>query len=152
MGQIGQIQFDRLQLKLDGTEACQAVKPVRPFPLTAPDTCVFLMDTEGQEIGMIENTRDLDDHSRSALNDELSVEYFMTQIVSIRDVKSRHGVTTWQLETERGSRTIHVKDRTDIRKFARRRLVFTDIDGMKYEIADAEKLDERSQACLEAEA
>lgn len=142
---------NRLRLSLTDGDTFDEVKPVRAFPLTSPSTCVFLLDSEGDEIGLIEDIDQLPEDSRDTLNEELSLEYFMTRVVSINSVKSRHGVTTWDLETDRGRRTIHVKDRNDIRKLSARRVMFTDVEGMRFEVPDAEKLDDRSQALLDAE-
>lgn len=142
---------NRLRLTTAGGETFDAVKPVRAFPLTSPDNCVFLMDAEGSEIGLIPDVTHLEDRSRHILEEELSQEYFVTRIDAIRGVKSRHGVTTWELMTERGDRTIHVKDRTDIRKLPGRRVLFTDVEGMRYEVPNAEQLDNRSQNLLDSE-
>jgi len=65
---------------------------------------------------------------------------------------ARFGVTTWELETDRGSRTAHVKERSDIRPMPDGRIMLTDVDGVKYEIPPMEELDERSRTCLQIEA
>ncbi len=142
---------NRLRLTTDDGDTYDAVKPVRAFPLTSPDNCVFLMDAAGDEIGLIPDVKKLEAGSRKVLEEELSQEYFVTRIDAIKSVKSRHGVTTWGLVTERGERTIHVKDRTDIRKLPGRRVLFTDVEGMRYEVPNAERLDNRSQNLLDSE-
>ncbi|MBD3243252.1 MAG: DUF1854 domain-containing protein [Chitinivibrionales bacterium] len=142
---------NKLRLRTVGGDTFDAVKPVRAFPLTSPDNCVFLMDAEGSEIGLIPDVKQLEEKSRRILEEELSQEYFVTRVDAIKSVKSRHGVTTWGLITERGDRTIHVKDRTDIRKLPGRRVLFTDVEGMRYEVPNAEQLDNRSQNLLDSE-
>ncbi len=127
------------------------VRAVRAFPLTMPTTAVFIVDSEGKEIGYVNNLERLAPQSRSVLEEELALKYFTTRIRSIIDVKSSHGVTTWELDTERGHRCIHVRDRNDIRRLPGRRAVMTDAHGMKYEIVDSSALDDKSQALFEAE-
>jgi hypothetical protein len=142
--------YHRLVLTLAGA-VYESVKPVRPFPLTAPESCVFLLDREGHEIGLVEQVGALEPASRDLLREALALEYLSTRILAIRSVKSRHGVTTWDLRTDRGDRVTHVRDRSDIRKLPGNRVLLTDTDGMRYEVPDTSKLDERSLALLESE-
>jgi hypothetical protein len=148
---ISRDAFNQLRLSFTDGTTIDSVKPVRAFPLTSPQSCVFMQNAEGEEIGLIADVSALADDSRQVLEEELRLEYFTTPIESIRSVKSRHGVTSWEVETERGRRTIHVKDRTDIRKLPGRRIIFTDVEGMKFEVRDADDLSDRSQAFLDAE-
>jgi hypothetical protein len=142
--------FNHLVLELDGV-VYERVKPVRSFPLTAASTCVFLLDSEGNQIGMIPDITELPADSRSVLEQRLESLYFSTRVVAIAGVKSRHGVTTWNLRTTRGDTTIYVKDRNDIRTLPGKRMILTDTNGMRYEIANIDKLDDKSQGALEAE-
>jgi hypothetical protein len=134
-----------------GVETVEGVRPVRAFPLTAPDRQIVLLDGEDQELGVIRELRALDRESREAIEAELEVAYLVTQVREIRSIQSRFGVTTWELETDRGSRTAHVKERSDIRPLPDGRIILTDVDGVKYEIVPDE-LDERSRTWLEIEA
>lgn len=142
--------FHRLCLEYEG-KTWEGVKPVRPFPLSAPQSCVFFLDAEGGQIGYIVDVAALNRDSRVTLDEEMALLYFSTRVNVIRSVKSRHGVTTWQFETERGEKTVYVKDRNDIRTLSGRRVIFSDTNGMRFEIADTDRLDERSRALLEAE-
>ena len=142
--------YHRLVLNLAGA-VYESVRPIRPFPLTAPESCVFLIDKDGREIGLVEQVGALEPGSRDLLREVLALEYLSVRILSVRSVKSRHGVTTWDLRTDRGDRIAHVKDRSDVRKLPGNRVLMTDTDGMRYEIPDTGKLDERSLALLESE-
>lgn len=139
-----------LQARVDGRNY-EDVKPVRAFPLTAPSSCVFLLDGEEHEIGLIAELNELEPKARELIEAELAQRYFPTQIESLFTVKSSHGVTTWEAQTDRGMRTVHIKDRSDIRRLERGHVVFTDVEGIRYEIPDTSKLDDRSQALLDAE-
>lgn len=143
--------FNRLNLEVGGEIWSEGVRPVQPFPLTAPGCCVLVRDEDGREMGVVEDVEQLEDESKEEVHRELENEYFTSRVVAISSVRSRHGVTTWDLVTERGNRQIHVKDRTDIRKLPEGRIVLTDVHGMKFDIPDIAQLDRRSRAFLGAE-
>jgi hypothetical protein len=144
--------FGRLVLTLGmGVDEFEDVHPVRAFPLSAPERDVSLMDTEGREIGVIRDVGELDAESRQVLLDELTMVYLTTRVVAIKDVDSKYGVGTWQLETDRGPRSAHLRDRGDVRALPDGRIILTDVHGVKYEIADPNALDERSRSFIEAE-
>jgi len=111
----------------------------------------LVRDEDGREMGVVEDVEQLEDESKEEVHRELENEYFTSRVVAISSVRSRHGVTTWDLVTERGNRQIHVKDRTDIRKLPEGRIVLTDVHGMKFDIPDIAQLDRRSRAFLGAE-
>jgi hypothetical protein len=136
----------------DQEETVEGVRPVRCFPLAAPDRQIVLLAGEERELGIIRDLGALDRKSREAIETELEIAYLMTRVQVIRSVRSRFGVTTWELETDRGSRTAHVKERSDIRPLPDGRIILTDVDGVKYEIPPPDELDERSRSWLIIEA
>ena len=142
--------FQRLALDYEDGR-WEKVRPMRPFPLSARDACVFFLDAEGNQIGYVKDAGELPQEAASLLEEELALLYFSTRVQSIQSVKSRHGVTTWRFATERGDATVHVKDRNDIRTLPGRCVIFTDTNGMRYQIANSDRLDDRSQGLLEAE-
>ena len=142
--------FQRLTLRL-GEQHWDEVKAVAAFPLSAPESCVFLIDSERNEIGFIAEVADMPPAARDTLRDALAIEYLCTRVLGITSIQSRHGVSTWDLRTARGDRTVHIKDRSDIRRLPGNRIVITDVDGMRFEIPDRNALDERSRALLDAE-
>jgi hypothetical protein len=140
-------------LARDGAEeTLEGVRPVRSFPLTAPDRQIVLLGAEDQELGILRELQALDAESREALEAELEIAYLVTRVEEIRSVRSRFGVTSWELETDRGFRTAHVKERSDIRPLADGRIMLTDVDGVRYEIPPPAELDERSRSWLIIEA
>jgi hypothetical protein len=141
----------RLFLSLGKHALHENVAVARAFPLTAADSSVFFLDAEGRQIGYIESLDSLDADSRSVLDEELDLKYFTARVRAILGVTSSHGITTWDLETDRGRRVVHLRDRSDIRRLPPRRAVMTDAHGMRYEIPDTGALDERSLGFFEAE-
>jgi len=135
-----------------GVETIEGVRPLRAFPLTSPDRQIVLVDPDDNELGVIRELKALDRETREAIEAELEIAYLVTKVQEIRSVLSRFGVTTWDLETDRGPRTAHVKERSDIRPMPDGRIILTDVDGVKYEIPPLSELDDRSRSWLEIEA
>ena len=123
----------------------------RTFPVTDPDHYIVLLDAEGDEIGIVKTLSVLRPETRGILEQELERYYFVTHIQAIRSVQSRHGVTTWDLDTDRGSRTIYLKDRGDIRRMSDRRIILIDMHGIRFDIPDTRKLDATSLRLIDTE-
>ena len=85
-----------------GVETVEGVRPLRAFPLTAPDRQIVLIDAEDNELGVIRELKALDRESREVIEAELEVVYLVPRVRNILSVLSRFGITTWELETDRG--------------------------------------------------
>jgi hypothetical protein len=149
--QLRQDSFGRLNLEVGIEERYGPVKVVRCLPLTQPDRFLSVQDDEGNEIGILGDLRELDSESRKLVEAELELYYLKAQVRAIRKVESRNGIITWDLETDLGPRTVHVRDRQHIRPLKDGRIILTDIHEAKYEIPPMETLDERSRFWLEIE-
>lgn len=141
----------RLQLEIGIEERYGPVRAVRCLPLTQPDQFISLQDEEGNEIGIVPDSTRLDAESRTALEAELQRYYLKAQVLSIARVETRNGLITWDLVTDLGPKTVHVRDRQHIRPLRGGGTILTDIHEAKYEIPPIEQLDERSRRCLEIE-
>ena len=143
--------FQRLQLEIGIEERHGPVRAVRCLPLTRPGQYVSLQDDEGAEIGIIADVAELDRESRKAVEADLDLYYLKAEVKAITRVEARNGVITWELVTDRGPRTVHVRDRQNIRPLPNGRTILTDIHEAKYEVPPADELDERSRHWLEIE-
>ena len=142
--------FDRLVVSIsDQTHV--GVRPVRSCPVSAPRRFVALWDVSGQEIGLIADLDDLDDESGRVLLEELDLTHLTVQVLAVQAIESRFGMTSWKLETTRGFRVAHLKDRSQMRWLPAGRVILTDVLGMRFEIRDTAELDDRSKALLETE-
>jgi hypothetical protein len=146
--QLDRDEHDRLRLRLDGV-VYEKVKPVRCFTHTLPEQYVSLSDAEGKEIGLIEDLNALPPAARQLLQEELEKCYFVPEIVRIRQLTSRYGVTSWRVETDRGPRDFQVRSRDDVRRLPRGLILITDIDGNRFRISSRSRLDPRSQGLLD---
>ncbi len=147
---ISRDAFEQLRIEIAGEEPRENVQPARCFPTTNPTRYISLLQ-DGQEIGVLPELDRLEPHSRRVLEEELDRVYFTPIIQRIVSVSSQHGATTWRLDTDRGETTVYVKDRAEIRRLPGRRILFTDVHGMKFDLPDYTKLDERSRTLLENE-
>ncbi|PRP90346.1 hypothetical protein ENSA5_65430 [Enhygromyxa salina] len=142
--------FNKLHLELANGAVVSGVVVVSPFPLSAPDRCVLVRDPAGAELGMIADLDELDPRSRALVRDELAHQHLTTLILGVVGATGHRGVTTWEFETERGPRTVHIKQRGDVRTLPGGRVLFTDVNGMRYEIPNMDALDDASRLSLEA--
>src|SRR5438445_13000219 len=90
-----------------GVETVEGVRPVRAFPLTAPDRQIVLLDAEDHELGVIRELTALDRESREAIEAELEVAYLVPRVKHIRSIISRFSVTNLERDSDRGVRTAH---------------------------------------------
>lgn len=123
----------------------------RAFPFDAPDDYISVKDTEETELGIIKHLAELDADSRAAVEGELSVKYYAPRIVKIKSLKEVHGFSYWQTECENGTENFTVKDtyRSIMKLEGGKRLIISDIDGVRREVRDVSTFDAASLKKLE---
>jgi hypothetical protein len=121
----------------------------RAFPVSDPDHYSGLTDGAGKEIGIIADPSRLDETSRTAAETELDKRYFVPVVTRVVDIRDDFGATIFEVETNRGQHRYVVRGiRDNIVELSHRRLLVTDVDGNRFEIADLNALDPRSQNVL----
>ncbi len=143
--------FNKIEMTTAGNVTCNDVRFRAAFPMTNPGQCVVVGDGEENELGIIEECSALDPASAVLVTEELHAAALYTRIRSVDDVIANHGMTTWRLKTDRGDRTVYVKDRSDIRWFDDGKVVMTDINGLKYTVENVNNMDEMSRLRIEGE-
>lgn len=126
-------------------------RAVCPFPYTAPQDIIVFMDDEGTELGWLVELDRLDAESRQALEAVLQEEYLIPRIERILTAKEEFDIITWQVVTDRGTRTIEIRGRRNIRWIGPGRVLVKDADGNRYEIPNVEQLDPQSRDIVDAE-
>lgn len=122
----------------------------RAFPLSDPEHYIGLRDGADRDIGMLRSLDALDRESRAIAEEELVRRYFMPQVIRVRDVKEDFGLTTWDVETDKGLRTFVVRHLRDaVQSLSATRILVTDIEGNRYEFPDVRRLDDKSYAILQ---
>ena len=134
-----------------GDDEPQEVKPARLFPLTNPTQYIFLSDMDGNEVFTIRDIGELDMESGDMLRAELDRTYFLPRIKHINELKESMGILQFSVQTDKGPREFEVRSRDDVRFLKHRRLqiIIKDIDGNRFEIWDAARMDPRSRSLLD---
>jgi len=126
----------------------EAVAPIRSFPLTHPESWICICDAKYHELVCIEEPSQLPAEIRKLLLGALAKTEFMPVISRLVDATIGEPAE-WQVETNRGNRTFVLKSEDDIRTLSDGRIIVTDSDGLRYIIADLQKLDTHSRRTLE---
>src|ERR1043165_2762243 len=109
-----QIRIDCGVLKLShGNESWSNVAVYRAFPVSDPNRYVGFVDSDGQEIGLIREIKELDTESRRILERELELRYFVPIVRCVVDAKEEFGSVYWTVETDRGQAEIVVRNLRD---------------------------------------
>ena len=139
----------RLMLAGAPGEAAREVRPVRAFPLSAPDEGVSLVGEDGHECAWIAGLDQLDEDTRALVEAMLAEHEFMPQIRAIRSVSTFSTPSTWDVDTDRGPTRLVLKGEEDIRRLVGPALLITDGQGLSYHIADRDALDRGSKRLLD---
>lgn len=107
------------------------------FPLSRRNAMVAVRDSNGEEVALLDDITKLDSDSREIMTEEMERSYFMPRITDILFAEEKMNVLTIEAETDRGPRTIQLRNpRRAIRKLPRNRVVIRDVDNNRYEIKD----------------
>lgn len=148
---IARNAFEELVVELpDGTTHTK-VEPMRSFPISEITRYIALLDSDGDEIGIIEDMKNLTLKSQEILTEELQKRYFMPKITKINSLYGQYGVTQWDVETSQGEVEFGMRSRYDIVTLENGRVLIKDADGNRYEIENYNKLDPKSIALLQTQ-
>lgn len=107
------------------------------FPLTSQERMIVALDATGEEVALIDDAAKLAPDSRQAVAEELERSYFMPRIVDIVEAEEKLSVLTLEVETNRGPRTIQIRNaRRSIRRMPHNQVIIRDVDGNRYKIRD----------------
>ncbi len=139
-----------LRLIIDGECSYLRVKVYRAFPITHPHNYIGFCDDAGKEIGIVKDPKEMDHDSQKLLNRALRRRYLAPKILNVFSAVDRFGVSTWQVDTDRGKRDFAVIDHTDnIRHIGKGRVAIQDADGCRYDVPNYHELDKKSSDFLD---
>ncbi len=128
------------------------VQVVRLFPFTDPESFISIrtMEERSKEIGVIKNLSDVTKETRQMLDEQLNLRYFTPLIQKILDIKDEYGYAYFHVMTDRGECrfTINMGSNAVVR-LTDSRLLITDLDENRFEIADVYKLSQKEQRKLD---
>lgn len=147
--QVERSEDGQLWLLCDG-QRVKIGKLVRLFPLTDRSHYISVLDTDGNEIGIIKDIQNIESNSRKIIWDELERIYFMPKITRVRRIRHEResGKTVWEVETDVGRRELRIPSSDNIYKARYPRIFIVDEDGQRYEIPNCDALDSRSRRLL----
>lgn len=137
--------FLGLKTTLNGEEVDHGiVKLRRMFPFEELWQDISVLTPSNEEIGVISEV-DAFGEASALLHAELERIYFTPKITKIHSMKEKYGFSNWDVDTDVGRITFSVKDTfRSVLSLPGGRAIITDVDGGRYEIVDAAKLDKAS--------
>jgi len=136
--------------QIGGERSYLRVQAARAFPLHDPDRYIGLRDGDDKDIGTLVTLDGLDPDSRALVEEELYRRYFLPRILKVNNVREEFGLTTWDVETDKGPRTFIVRHlREATQELTPTRLLVTDVDGNRFEFPDVRQLDDKSYAVIQ---
>jgi hypothetical protein len=119
------------------------------FVLSQPDRFVCFRDSQGEEIGVLEDPARLDPASREVLHRRLARQYFIPVIRRVLGISEYFIDQTWTVETDRGTRQFTIQGRDSIRFLSDQAFLLIDLDDNRYLIEDRQALDETSRGWVD---
>ncbi len=122
----------------------------RAFPLSRPDGYLSIQDGSGHEVGLLRSTEGLEVVTKEIFDEELDRRYFAPEIAVIDSLKQDAGMWQFNVKTQRGPAEFYVRNwRDSAHELGVGHWQITSVDGLRYDIPNLEKLDQRSQDLLE---
>ncbi len=139
-----------LNLTIDGREVHEDVHFTRAYPFSDADHYVGAFSADGDEIGLIPALTAVEATSRTLIEKDLERRYFTPIIHQISKLKQDATLWLFDVETSRGACSFYVRHwRDSSHELSPGRWMITSVDGVRFEIPDWNKLDERSKTLLE---
>ena len=136
-----------LRVEVEGDRCGMRVQVLRAFPLKFPEQFIVLRDGDNKQVGVLEDLKAIPQPALGWLREDLFRRYFLPQVEAIHDIAERFGTSVWDLETDRGRRTVTTNAMNEaVFEIEPNRYLITDVEGNRYEIKDLAHLDPTSRA------
>lgn len=122
----------------------------RCFPFQYELAYISIRDDKDAELGIVRDVGELDPESAAELERELQLRYFLPKVTRVDSVKSKSGLWLWELQTHLGPTRMAMRNLHEhIQYPGGSRIILTDMNGKRCEIADWQALDPHSRKQLE---
>jgi hypothetical protein len=154
----GAITFEKtpsgvLNAMYRGAERHENVRCAPLFPHSPGAGYISILikkEKEYIELGIIRDASAFPADQRRLIEDDIAFRYFVPEITDITKISGKHGMDEWVIQTDRGGRTIQVRDRKENVLLTDKGVIFvTDSDACRYRISDVRRLPPRAQDLLE---
>jgi hypothetical protein len=144
-----------LDMEVEGKTYCN-VRCTQLFPLSDPQRYIAVFHKPvpyTEEIGIIMDLKGLSSSSYDLLKSEISIGYFVPEILSIQSIEKTKGarsLETWIVDTDRGNKTFQVALSKENVIISDKGAVFIiDTEKCRYKITDYQALPLSSRAKME---
>lgn len=121
----------------------------RAFPLSMQTRYISVRTAKGDELGIIEDLAELSVDSRAEADKELSLRYMIPRVEQVVKIKQHPGMWVWELETTMGPLKMSMRNLHEhLQPIGSDRLMLSDMDGNRCEIASIRELDAGSRKQL----
>ncbi len=136
--------------EVDGKCCYLNFRASRCFPLSNRKRHIALFDGPKGEIGVLHDLSELDETSRELVSELLERRYFIPLITHVKSIREEFSVIYWSVETNVGPRDFVCRGMRDsLQSLSEARILVTDADGNRFEIADYAALSRSAQAILD---
>ncbi|CAM4419159.1 DUF1854 domain-containing protein [Paenibacillus alkaliterrae] len=121
----------------------------RAFPFIYTTQYISIRGAKGEELCIIRDIEELDTESLQEINNELQFRYFLPRVTRVDSVKQKSDLWLWELQTNLGTTRLAMRNLHEHMQFpSGNRIILTDINGRRCEIADWKALDSHSRKQL----
>jgi len=133
-----------------GEEDYKRVKLTRVLPFSDPYKYVAVADTNGKEIGIIEDVDALPKSDAEMVVSELGERYYCPKISKVIDIREKMGHFYFDVMIGEYKKVFAIRDITkSIKQLDEQSIILSDVDGNRYLIPDIWAIDGRSRRKLE---
>ena len=143
--EVEQSVGDGLTVRAPGLGERRNVRVEPCYPLSRPERFLVFRDSEGVELGMLEDMSDLSSAAREALTVELGKQRFVPVITAVNAIYQEFHIPIWEVQTDRGPRQLSLRSPHDAHRLPDNRVYVRDAEGNGYLILDLTMLDSVSR-------
>ena len=136
----------RLVVVRDGVSA--SIKLRQCFPWSLPHRFISLRDDADREVALIDDPASLDAESRTALEQAMAVAGFVLDVTRVVSIDEEVEIRQWVVETRQGNRAFQTHLDDWPRPLPGGALLFRDVAGDLYRLANPDALDRQSRELL----
>jgi len=144
-----------IRMTVAGDRSYRSVIALRAFPRHQPDAFVQLFqanadETRGAMVGIVRDPDALAPKDKAILEEALQRSYLVPKVLAILELEESRYMARWTVETDRGVHTFDMhRPHRNVIASGSGRVILIDVEENRYEIPDAEDLDDASRRRLD---
>jgi hypothetical protein len=146
---LQQDTFGNLELTLEDGQVFKQVKVIRAFPISNPENGFSIVSQDSKELVWFETIEELSSKDQEIVKYALKQVEFIPVISRITNLNTYALPSIWEIETDRGTTRLKLKNEQDIRRVSNEALLITDANGIQYLIKNRKTIDKFSKKVLD---